>query len=145
MLEEVLAKVQALDDVFRKKGSVAWYRGHRKTEWRLKSTLHRYVERFTLNFGLETPFSRSDQRELLRDEAKSLYRQFMREAWPLLGPAERSDWGVLFSMQYYRLPTRLLDWTENFACALFFAQQRRRPGDTAAVWVLDSQGLNEVS
>jgi len=48
-------------------------------------------------------------------------------------------------MQHYRLPTRLLDWTESFACALFFAQQYRTPGDTAAVWVLDSERLNEVS
>lgn len=143
MLEEVLAKIQALDDDFRRKGSIAWYRGHRRTEWGLKSTLHRYVERLTLN--LETPFTCREQRDFLRDEAKSLYRQFTREAWPLLGPAERSDWGVLFSMQHYRLPTRLLDWTENFACALFFAQQRRQSGDTAAVWVLDSEGLNEVS
>ena len=48
-------------------------------------------------------------------------------------------------MQHYRLPTRLLDWTESFACALFFAQQHREPGDAGAVWVLDSERLNEVS
>lgn len=143
MLEEVLAKVQSLDESFRRKGSVAWYRGHRRIEWGLKSTLHRYIERLTLN--LEKPLTCREQRDLLRDETKSLYRQFTREAWPLLGPAERSDWGALFSMQHYRLPTRLLDWTENFACALFFAQQRRQPEEAAAVWVLDSEGLNEVS
>lgn len=59
--------------------------------------------------------------------------------------AERSDWGVLFTMQHYRLPTRLLDWTESFACALFFAQQHRRAGEAAAIWVLDAERLNEVS
>ena len=143
MLEDVLAQVQALDNAFRGKGSVAWYRGHRRTQWGLKSTLHRYVERLTSN--LEKPLTCQGQRDLLRDEAKSLYRQFTREAWPLLGPAERSDWGAIFTMQHYSLPTRLLDWTENFACALFFAQQRRHLEDAAAVWVLDSEGLNELS
>lgn len=141
MLEEIIAQVRALDDTIRRKASVAWYRGHRRTEWPLKSTLHRYIERLTS--GLKAPLP--DQNGLLRDEAKRLYRQFTREAWPLLGPAERSEWGVIFTMQHYRLPTRMLDWTENFACALFFAQQRRQPGDTAAIWVLDSEGLNEVS
>jgi len=143
MLEDVLAQVQALDNAFRGKGSVAWYRGHRRTQWGLKSTLHRYVERLTSN--LEKPLTCQGQRDLLRDEAKSLYRQFTREAWPLLGPAERSDWGAIFTMQHYSLPTRLLDWTENFACALFFAQQRLHLEDAAAVWVLDSEGLNELS
>jgi len=143
MLKDIITQVEDLDSAFRRKGSVAWYRGHRKIEWRLTSTLHRYIERLTSN--LEKPLPRPEQRDQLRDDAKTLYRQFTREAWPLLGPAERSDWGAIFAMQHYGLPTRLLDWTENFACALFFAQQRRQPEDAAAVWVLDSEGLNEVS
>lgn len=109
----------------------------------MKSTLHRYVERLTANIDPTVP--PNELRHLLRDEAKTIYRRFKREAWPLLRPAERSDWGVVFTMQHYRLPTRLLDWTESFLCALFFAQQHREPGDAAAVWVLDSAGLNEVS
>ena len=143
MLQDVLAQVQALDNAFRRKGSTTWYRGHRRSEWSLKSTLHRYVECLTAD--LETPFTGHEKRDLLRKEVKSLYRRFKADAWSLLEPAERSDWGVIFTMQHYRLPTRLLDWTESFACALFFAQQRRQLGEAAAVWVLDSEGLNEVS
>ena len=101
------------------------------------------IERLTSD--LAAPLSADERKDLLRDEAKSLFRRFKVEAWPLLGPAERSDWGVLFTMQHYRLPTRLLDWTESFACALFFAQQHRQPGDAAAIWILDSERLNELS
>jgi hypothetical protein len=143
MLQDVLARVQEIDETFRKRGSEAWYRGHRRSEWQLKSTLHRHIERLTSNLG--SSFSPEEKRDLLRDEEKTLYRRFKRDAWPLLGPVQRSDWGVVFTMQHYRLPTRLVDWTESFACALFFAQQHRQPGDAAAVWALDSNGLNEVS
>jgi len=144
MLTDVLDQVQAISTAMREQGSSAiWYRGHRKSEWELKSTLHRYIERLTSD--LVAPLSADEKRELLREEAKSLYRRFKVEAWPLLGPAERSDWGVLFTMQHYRLPTRLLDWTQSFACALFFAQQHRQPKDAAAIWVLDSERLNDLS
>jgi hypothetical protein len=129
--------------LIRQRGSTAWYRGHRRNDWELKSTLHRHIERMTV--VLDSPLTDNENKELLRGEEKSMYRRFKKEAWPLLRPTERSNWGVVFTMQHYRLPTRLLDWTESFACGLFFAQWHRRPEDTATVWVLDSEGLNEVS
>jgi hypothetical protein len=141
MVHDILTRVKGLDDRFRKAGSTTWYRGHRRSEWSLKSTLHRYVERLTTG----TDMASEELRQLLRDEGKTRYRQFKQEASPLLGPAERSEWGVVFTMQHYRLPTRLLDWTESFLCALFFAQQHRDPKDAAAVWVLDSAALNDMS
>ena len=144
MLQELLARVQAINEDFLKKGSTAvWYRGHRKNEWKLKSTLHRHLDRLTSD--LPQPLSPELMKETLREEAKTLYRRFQVEAWPLLRETERSDWGVLLAMQHYRLPTRFLDWTESFACALFFAQRGRAPRDTAAIWVLDGQRMNEVS
>ena len=81
--------------------------------------------------GLSEPLADSERITLTRDEAKSLYRNFRIEAWSLLAEHERSDWGVVFSMQHFSLPTRLLDWTESFACAVFFGQFGRQPNDTA--------------
>jgi len=124
----------------RYEGNVAWFRGERDVTWKLRATLHRHFER--LYEGLADPPSEADRVKLLRDEYKTLYRRFRREAWPLLADHERSDWGVVFSMQHFSLPTRLLDWTESFACAVFFAQLERRPTDAASIWVLDPSKLN---
>ena len=127
---------------FRAEGSVAWYRGERDLTWKLKSTLHRHTDRLTE--GLAEPWNEAERIQHLRDEYKTLYRKFQTEAWPLLEAHERSDWGVVFTMQHFSLPTRLLDWSESFACAVFFAQLRRKPEDAASIWVLDPHHLNEL-
>jgi hypothetical protein len=66
-LPEILERVRALDDKIRKTGSATWYRGHRKSEWHLKSTLHRHVDR--LNTVAKLP--PGELAKLLRDEAKT--------------------------------------------------------------------------
>jgi FRG domain len=55
-----------------------------------------------------------------------------------------SSWDVLFTTQHYRVLTRLLDWTEVFAVALFFALDGYRPKHAAApcIWILDPYALN---
>jgi hypothetical protein len=66
----------------------------------------------------------------------------------------RDDWEWYFLMQHYRVPTRLLDWTEAALVALYFALQaceerllrqdvktldeEHRP----AVWVVDPEVVN---
>jgi hypothetical protein len=140
LLHDVLAQVHLIDESFRKRGSIAWYRGHRSANWELTSTLHRHIERLT-----ERLIDPPNHRSLLRDQYRTLYRQFKGEAWPLLGQAERTEWGVIFAMQHNGFPTRLLDWTESFGCALYFMQYGRVRGEAAAIWALDPEHLNELT
>jgi len=85
------------------------------------------------------------QVEMMRDAYKSLYRKYKARAWHLLTIQEMSDWGVIFSMQHHNVPTRLLDWTESFICALYFANFGRDSSDAAAIYLLSPEGLNAAT
>lgn len=52
-----------------------------------------------------------------------------------------SSWDILYLMQHHGLPTRLLDWTENFAVALYYALLDAK--DECAIWILDPYALNQ--
>lgn len=140
---EVLSEVRSHSERFRGEGSIAWYRGHRCAAWELKSGAHRHVERLAALFPKRPPDS--ELLELFRGVSKQVYRRFKADAWSLLHDRERSDWAILFTMQHFGIPTRLLDWTESFACATFFAQHRRPRGEAAAIWILDPQAVNKTS
>jgi hypothetical protein len=76
------------------------------------------------------------------DVEQNLYFDFVTQAGALL-PESNSSWSNIFMMQHHGLPTRLLDWTENFAVALHFALANARK--EAAIWILDPFSLNEIT
>ena len=97
-----------------------FFRGHPDSGWTLVPSLGRY--RFHKWFE------------------NNLYYDFLTygASWLRHGT---DSWDTLFIMRHHGLPTRLLDWTQSFSTALYFAI-RDCTGD-AALWILDAYALNK--
>ncbi len=78
----------------------------------------------------------------LRVIESDLFFEFRARA-KALGLNTDDDWEVLFAMQHFGLPTRLLDWTDKLGTALFFALNNAKPEKQPCLWILNPYGLNE--
>lgn len=105
---------------------IIWFRGHGNEKYYLLPSLLRYKN------GL--------------DKEQYLFHKFRRFSEKVF-PHKESEWETLFDMQHYGLPTRLLDWTETFGIALYFAAYNHNglKGDHAAIYLLDPLKLNRES
>jgi len=105
-----------------------WYRGHANASWGLLPTL----------FRVAPP-------DGVLDLEINLYYEFAAKAREL-HPARLDSWETLFIMRHHGVATRILDWTEQFGTALYFALRdrsipkgtRRRP----IIWILNPFTLN---
>lgn len=76
----------------------------------------------------------------LQDIEEGLVERFKQRSLPYVTSDLSRSRDCLFFMQHARIPTRLLDWTENPLVALFFALTSSRAGTDpvaqSAVWLL---------
>lgn len=110
-----------------------WYRGCGRGDHDLVPSLYRHKTRNTV-----PDIAHLEQELMIRFQQRSI---------PMRPHPFNDDWDLLFFMQHYRIPTRLLDWTENPFIALYFAVTsaefdrtntgRLEFGAPAAVWVLN--------
>jgi hypothetical protein len=138
--QSILRQVQKFQEEAKRDGHPVWYRGQRRADWPVMSSLHRRVVESIKAVGVNV--EELDKIEMMRGVYKTLYEKFKARAWHLLTIQEMSDWGIVFSMQHHGIPTRLLDWTESFTCALYFANSGRSPSDDAAIYLLNPQLFN---
>ncbi|WP_214073243.1 FRG domain-containing protein [Mucilaginibacter sp. dw_454] len=105
---------------------IIWYRGEQDGSKYLFPSIMRYENGLSIE--------------------QSSFHKFRRFADKIFHTKE-SEWETLFDMQHYNIPTRLLDWTENFGIALFFAANsfRRKHKEGAAMYLLNPLELNKQS
>lgn len=110
-----------------------WYRGSGKSSYNLLAGLYRHRTcRSPAGFA---------------DLEKALLTHFRQRSIPFHSRNLLDDWDTLFFMQHYRVPTRLLDWTENPFVGFHFAvmnapfeirgKSTLKFASDATVWILD--------
>ncbi|MYN42863.1 FRG domain-containing protein [Duganella sp. FT109W] len=103
-----------------------WFRGHANADWKLQPNYDR----------LKKPVGEIELLGRFRQNANLLLEK---------APAMPYDFGWMFLMQHYGVPTRLLDWTENPLIALYFAVEDKKSKKDGALWVLFPHELNKLS
>ncbi|WP_343586119.1 FRG domain-containing protein [Herbaspirillum sp.] len=110
-----------------------WFRGTGKSSYELMPGLYRHARKKTVP-------------EIAKLERDTMIR-FRQRSIPFSDKSLLDDWETLFFMQHYRVPTRLLDWSENPFISFYFAVMSakftiKRGGalsfsEDAAIWVMD--------
>lgn len=125
--------IKILDEVtfFTKKSRLVWFRGQNNNGcinglYPLLSGL------FRLDFSVK---------KILEWEEIS-YKRFFENGYEL--HKTENEWDLLYLMQQYGVKTRLLDWSESFAVALYFATKDWDQKNPCTVWLLDPFQLNQT-
>ena len=100
-----------------------WFRGQEQTSWDLRPKIYR------------PDCPGKFEREITRD--------FRQNTATYLDAQSRHGIDLLFTMQHYSAPTRLLDWSESYLIALYFAVESHARNTTdGRVWILRPRALN---
>lgn len=121
--------IKELKQVSKPERGPCWYRGHADATWKLMPNYDR----------LKNPIREIELLGRFRQNANSLLTDI---------PSVPYDFGWMFLMQHYGVPTRLLDWTESPLVALYFAVEDRDSKNEkkdAALWLLYPLELNRHS
>ncbi|HQW68808.1 MAG TPA: FRG domain-containing protein [Flavobacterium sp.] len=111
------------------KSNKIWFRGHANKNYKLIPSIFR-----TDAYSIESE--------------KNLTEEFLDKARGFISGKTFDDNEWYFLMQHFGLKTRLLDWTEGYLFALFFALKLNK-GDNIfldpCVWIINPEDLNNLS
>lgn len=129
IIKSIADMVSELRKAIDPKRGPTWCRGHADASWKLQPHYDR----------LKSPLKETELLNKFRQNANLLLAH---------APAAPFDFGWMFLMQHYGVPTRLLDWTESPLVALYFAVEDQNPKNQkkdGALWVLFPLELNQYS
>lgn len=119
--------LEVFDPLYSKPDDIYWFRGHANKDWTLCPSALR-------------PADEGERTRAINSIAEFRHRlEYRLPKAPL--PKEKFKW--LQIAQHYGLPTRLLDWTQSPAVALYFACQEEN--HDGAIYVINPRNLNRVS
>jgi hypothetical protein len=128
----IVAIERAKKDLDFQKNEEYFFRGHSRTDYHLLPSLFR---------PLSTKLFTKSQ--LWDNESDSFY-EFKARAKEVHS-GNLNDWDILFFMQHHGARTRLLDWSESFGVALYFALLNFDPATSKpCIWLLNPYRLNET-
>ena len=114
-LAELVQTVEKIQEI--RTNSLLWWRGHSKTEYKLRPSV------FRADYGYQF-----EQNAI----ASFIQRAPLRHS-NLPQSSDQAAW--LFLMQHYGLPTRMMDWSSSPLIAAFFATESHID-ETGAIWGL---------
>ncbi len=127
--------IDNLVDIFRKFGSSWIFRGQIDANWKIESSLERFLK--PIGFS---DFARKLEDYFISEFRARAHHYISRDMLP------RTKLGWLSLMQHHGVPTRLIDFTESPFIALFFAfDGHDGANNDAAVWAFDFSAIDNDS
>ena len=124
--DEYIESINLVDVMTKIGDKTLLFRGQENSDWDLVPGLAR------------PPYFRPE----IEKYEKTILVEFKRRAIPFLPKTFNvsSDWEWLALAQHHKLPTRLLDWTENPLVALYFAFEfSKTKNNDRVVWIFGAQ------
>lgn len=104
-------------------------RGHSNESYKLNSVIYRI----------------SKESELIKEAENNIFNCFINYGDSYCNKfIDNKEWNTLFLMQHYGLYTRLLDWTDSFVTAFYFAIKDKTEGQNACIWMIAPMEINRI-